>query len=1177
MILVVLQEETEGSLEGGVPQFADSEGEEGAGPVDRFRHGRSLAQIEGTQSVDETRGLLTQLRVELGDPSAQNLRLGGGIGEVEKEIEASTFQGVGEVAGAIRGKDDDGALAGLDRSQLGNRYLELSEDLEKEGFEFLVRLVHLINEEHGRAGGGEGSQQGAFEEKLPGKDVLGDVLPAEICIAIHLNPQQLLLVVPFVEGPRLVEPLVALQADEIGLEPLGQNLADLGLAGAGRALEKQRFFHSQGKEERGLETGRGHVTGVGKELLEFRKGGSHVPGESEGLPLYAAPYRIAGRGSDRDIAEASKGLVAAGTERMEDSRPTLYVIDASSFVYRAFHALPPLTSPAGVPVNAVYGFTVMLVRLLREHQPRLVAAVFDAPGPTFRAALFPEYKAHRPPMPEELSSQWSLVHEITAAFGLRSFVIPGVEADDVIGTLARQAKAEGTETVIVSADKDLLQLVGPGVRVWDSMKDRWFDEAAVEAKFGVRPDQIVDLLSLVGDTSDNIPGVAGVGEKTAQALLRAFGSLEEILAHPEEVARLEGLRGAKRVAEKLRAEVDNARLSHELAQVRTDVPLGLTIDELVPRPDLEAMRTLFTRLGFQKLVRDLPGGEEQASVDFERIDTKARLEAFLVEAEAKGAVAVRTPFGERAEAGSMWSASDRVAWVPADLAGPAEVVSRLMDHGVVLVTHDLKGEIHRWGNPVVDTAECFDVMLASYLSEVSASHRLEDVAADTLGLRLTENSDRPQDLVAVVQAMAALEEPLRQRMEDQSVGPLFRDVEMPLVGVLARMEARGVGLDVPALQRLGNELEGRQTSLEAEIHELAGGPFLIGSPAQLRDVLFGRLGLSTRGVRRGKTGLSTDVDVLTRLAEVHPLPAKILEYRSLAKLRSTYVDALPAAVNPATGRLHTTFNQAVTATGRLSSSAPNLQNIPVRGVEGRRIREAFVAGQGKCLLSADYSQIELRVLAHLSGDERLIHSFLAGEDIHARTAAEVFDVMPELITPVMRRAAKAINFGIVYGMGAASLARDVGVSIAEADRYIAGYFARYPGVRDYLESVRAAARRDGYVCTLLGRRRTIAEIASTDRHLAQAAERTAINTPIQGSAADLLKVAMVRIEARLRALALPAEMLLQVHDELVFEVAREQVEELRQLVKEEMQGALSLRVPLVVDVGVGSNWAEAHG
>ena len=865
--------------------------------------------------------------------------------------------------------------------------------------------------------------------------------------------------------------------------------------------------------------------------------------------------------------------------------PVVYLLDASSYVYRAFFALPPLSGPSGLPTNAVYGVTTMLLKLLREVTPQFLGAVFDAPGPTFRDELFDAYKANRPSMPDDLASQFPLVHEVIAAFAIHSLAIPGVEADDVIGTIAQRLAARGVETVIITGDKDLMQLVGEHVRLWDTMRNVWFDVDAVRRRFGVGPAQVVEVMGLMGDQIDNIPGIKGIGEKTATALVQRFGTIEYLLDHLSELEASRDIRGAKKLAALLHDHAATARLSRELAVVRCDVPLDCDLESLRYKgPNHEALRGIFTRLGFQSLAKGLSATEPPLHVPVRHLDRHADFADVTTAARRHGRIALacagRWMPGRRSMEGLVVATDgQQPVHVPVgpEESLPSPLLELLSDERVEKVSHDLKRDLLLVDAPPNrEPHPAFDVMLASYLLEASATHRLEELASDLLGATLTTFRDGADSLGNGVSLLLELRDRLAGRLRDAQMEPLFHEVEMPLVPVLARMERRGVRLDVPALVRMSAEMDGRLGALAHEIYDLAGGEFNISSPTQLRAVLFERLGLSRRGVRRGKTGLSTDVDVLTRLASEHALPAKILDYRALAKLKSTYVDALPAAVNPVTGRLHTSFNQTVAATGRLSSSDPNLQNIPIRSEEGRRIRAAFIAADGYRLVVADYSQIELRLLAHLSEDPALLAAFHSGDDVHARTAVEIFGVLPALVTADMRRVAKVINFGIIYGMGAQRLARELGIPFAQAEQYISGYFERYAGVRAYLDNVRAEARRRGYVTTLMGRRRSLPDLASRDPGIAQAAERTAANTPIQGSAADLIKLAMVSIDRRLAAEGLEAAMILQVHDELVFEVAAADCERTQALVKDEMEGVLPLKVPLRVDLGTGRTWAEAH-
>lgn len=868
---------------------------------------------------------------------------------------------------------------------------------------------------------------------------------------------------------------------------------------------------------------------------------------------------------------------------MTGTRPRLVLVDGSSYVYRAFHALPPLTGPHGLPTNAVYGFTTMLLKLFAEARPDYVAVVFDAGRKTFRDELFDQYKAHRPEMPNDLVAQLPYIDRVLEALRVPVLRVEGVEADDVIASLLARCAGPGLDCVVVTGDKDLMQLVGPGVRLWDTMRDKWTDVAAVHERFGVPPERIADVLALMGDPIDNVPGVTGIGEKTAVALVQALGDVETVLASPEAVAALP-LRGAKKIAERLQAEADTARLSKALVVIRRDVPITCALEDLTVQPfDQDAARALFTELGFQSLLRQLTDKAPPLAVAAEPAQNAAQITAFFARAQG-GPVALAT-----VPAAGPPATAPATALLLATGEGPplevsleqaplrAAVRAALADASLDVVAHDLKRDLLALeAGGLSLAARGFDVAIAAALVDVTAAPSLERLAADLLGIKAPAYRDGTAGVAAGITLLPALATQLRERLRVDELAPLFDTVEMPLVRVLTRIEQRGMLVDVAALQRLSAEFGTRMDAALRDIHEMAGGEFNVHSPPQLRAVLFERLKLPTRGVKRGKTGLSTDVDVLTRLAREHPLPARILEYRALAKLKSTYVDALPLAVNPVTGRLHTSLNQTGAATGRLSSSEPNLQNIPVRGEEGRRIREAFIAAPGMVLIAADYSQIELRVLAHLSRDPALIDAFVSEQDIHTRTAAEMFNVLPGLVSPDQRRAAKVINFGILYGMGPQRLAGELGIPLAEAQEYIARYFARYAGVRAFMEGVVAEARERGFVTTLLGRRRAVPELRSRERGVAQAAERVAANTPIQGSAADLIKLAMVGVERRLTAEGVRGGMVLQVHDELLLEVADEDRERAAQVVREEMEGVMQLAVPLKVDVGSGRTWAEAH-
>jgi len=858
----------------------------------------------------------------------------------------------------------------------------------------------------------------------------------------------------------------------------------------------------------------------------------------------------------------------------------VHLIDASGYVYRAFHAIPFLSTQAGVPTNAVYGFLTMVLKLLRTEQPTHVAVVFDTPGATFRDELYEAYKANRAAMPDELTPQLPFIRRAVEALRLPVLEMPGVEADDVIGTLAARAVAEDAEVLIVTGDKDFQQLVGPAVTLLDTMRDKRTTLDEVHARYGVEPARWTDIVGLMGDAIDNIPGIKGVGEKTAVALIRHCGSLEALLADPA-LAAASGVRGGKALVEKIAAHVAQARLAKELATIRCDLSLPTAVADLAyGGPDRPALEALCRELEFHSLVRELQASAPapvweaelegrtgaaalaeldaapRAGVVLDAADEpamRARLRALTVAAAADASAEVAYPWPADGPVARLLAAADREKVG----CGLKEAVLVLGRHGVVLA------------------GPLFDLGVASYvLDPARPSHGVDELARHFLG-RAGPPPDAPVRPAWTARTALELRPVLAQALADQGTAALFHDVEMPLVRVLAAMERRGVRVDRGQLEVLATEFRATLAGLERTIYELAGTEFNVNSTPQLRAILFERLKISPRGVRKGKTGFSTDIDTLTRLAEVHPLPAKILEYRTVAKLLSTYVEPLPALVHPETGRIHTSFNQTVAATGRLSSTDPNLQNIPIRTEEGRRIRAAFVPAEGKLLIAADYSQIELRILAHLTGDPTLVAAFAGDEDVHTRTAAEVFGVMPALVSGEMRRRAKVINFGIIYGMGPQRLARELEIPLVEAQRYIASYFARYAGVRAFIDRTLVEARRQGFVSTLLRRRRYLPELTSREQGVRQFAERTAINTPVQGSAADLIKLAMVRLEARLAREGVPEAMLLQVHDELVFEVDERAVPRAIDVIREEMESVMALAVPLRVDIHAARDWAGA--
>lgn len=902
----------------------------------------------------------------------------------------------------------------------------------------------------------------------------------------------------------------------------------------------------------------------------------------------------------------------------------LFLIDGSAFAFRSFFAIRGLTDSQGRPTNAVYGFARLLMKLLREHEPSHIAVVLDAPGKTFREDLYPQYKANRPPTPPELIAQMPRIEELVRAFAVPVLRVPGVEADDVMGTLARRAEETGLEVALVTGDKDMLQLVSDRVRVFDPGKETdgvWLEAGDVVERFGVGPAHVIDSLALMGDSADNVPGVRKVGPVAARKLLTEYGSLEGVYKHLDEI------KGKTR--EYLEADREMAFLSRRLVTIDTGLELGISLDALRRRePDLDVLAETLSRFEFESLLAEvLPEAASDEQTDYRLVLDRATLERAVAEMRAAGVMAVDTettstdPMRARLVGVSMCCASGRAYYVPVGHTSPAaasgeldfegdsasaaaapafsaaEAVDALRplleDPAVAKLGHNIKYDLivlERAGIRIAGIR--LDTMVASYLTDPSRMrHNLDEVCLHYLKRKTIPISDLigkgskqitfdqvPLEAASVYACEDAdmtwrLGEVFTPLLRERGLEELLNRVELPLIPVLARMEQAGVALDVELFGRIGAELQERLRALETEIFEAAGAPFQINSPKQLQEVLFGKLGL--KPLRRTKTGYSTDVEVLEELAIEHPLPGKILEYRTLDKLRGTYVEALPRLVHPETGRLHTSFNQAVAATGRLSSSDPNLQNIPVRTEIGRRLRQGFVAGaRDRRLVSADYSQIELRILAHLSGDAALREAFEKDLDVHRDTAARVFGVAPDAVTPDMRRQAKAVNFGVVYGISAFGLARNLGISRSAAGEFIDHYFQQYPGVRAWIDATLEGARTTGYVTTLLDRRRYIHELNSGDQATRKAAERVAVNTPVQGSAADMIKLAMVRLDAELRGTR--ARLLLQVHDELLVEVPAEDAEALAALTRKIMEEAVPLDVPVRVDTGIGDHWAEIH-
>jgi DNA polymerase-1 len=875
----------------------------------------------------------------------------------------------------------------------------------------------------------------------------------------------------------------------------------------------------------------------------------------------------------------------------------LYLLDISSYIYRAFHAIRGLATSQGFPTNAAFGVTNMLLKVLRERQPQYLALAFDSKAPTFRHREYPEYKAHRPPMPEELTMQLPFIQKIIRGLNLPILEKEGFEADDLISTLVRQAREEGFEVEIVSGDKDLLSLVQKGVAMWDPMKNVRYDQATIEEKYGVSPTELVEVKALAGDASDNIPGVPGIGEKTALKLIARYHTLENLLSHHKDIKE-------KGIRLKLAEHADQARLSRRLVLLEDQVPLQVEVESLRPGPpDREALRQLFLELEFTKFTQEL-GFAAPPTGSFQLIKDRPDLEKLvetLKDARKLGVFFLRGELhpvmAPVAGLALSWG-SGAGAYLPFQGEMAPDLLWRtlepvLQDPGILKVSPDLKAALQvtgRFGQELAGARG--DILLASYLlNPARYEQNLENIALHYLGVNLpgprelagrpTAAMDLPEELAvqyAGQRASATLEiwPKVEAELDQEGLMPLYQDLELPLLAVLARMEALGIGVDRDFLSRFGQELESSMQRLEQEIFADAGEPFLIQSPQQLGRILFEKLKLTPQKKTKGKTAYSTDMEVLQSLSGEAPIAAKVLSYRSLGKLKATYVDALLKLINPETGRIHTTFVQSVAATGRLSSRDPNLQNIPVRGEMGSQIRQAFLADPGQVFLSADYSQMELRLLAHFSEDPVLLQAFQEGRDIHRQTAAAVFNLHPELVSADMRRQAKVINFGIIYGMSAFGLAKQLGVGQRLSREFIQRYFARHPQVKAYLEKTLEEARQRGWVTTLLGRRRQFPQINSSNRLVRQEAERSAINTPLQGSAADVIKKAMLEVETALAQAGLAAQMLLQIHDELLLETPREELAATAKAVRQVMEKVVSLAVPLVVDLKAGHNWGDLY-
>ncbi|SDF78657.1 DNA polymerase I [Sporomusa acidovorans] len=873
------------------------------------------------------------------------------------------------------------------------------------------------------------------------------------------------------------------------------------------------------------------------------------------------------------------------------------IIDGSSLVHRAFHALPMLRTADGLYTNAVYGFTTMLVKLLTEYKPDLVAVAFDKSRITFRTEAYQQYKGNRQATPGELSEQFPLVRELLQAFGITTLEEQGYEADDIIGTLSEKAAKTGYEVFIVTGDRDALQLIGPVTKVLLTRKGisemEVIDVPALKEKYGLTPVQMIDMKGLMGDTSDNIPGVPGIGEKTALKLLAEFGSLENVLENTDKIS-------GKKLQENIRQYTEQAILSKSLATIVRDMNIDFTPEIYGITPEKSKVRELFVKFEFKSLITRVDalfpenGEQETRSENITVIEcfppvipaNRSEVTAIYEEAKRLGKISCyplasgHSPLAELV--GLAITCADKTYFIAADSEGWDGIFDLLTDQHISLATYDAKKLYHICHTRgAVLQARIFDILIAAYLLEpTAATYPLDFLAKKYLGeTRLLPTDDKhmkekPEFACWASKVVGQLQAVIVSELADAGLDKLFEQIELPLVETLAAMEVTGIQVDRKCLKEMAVRIAAKIDQLIHEIYLLAGENFNVNSTKQLGVILFEKLKLPI--IKKTKTGYSTDAEVLEKLAGQHPLIDKLLEYRMLTKLKSTYLDGLEVLIHPQTGRIHTSFNQMVTATGRLSSSEPNLQNIPVRSEMGRKIRELFVPGEGyQYLMSADYSQIELRILAHMAGDASLLEAFRHNQDIHTRTASEVFGVAMSAVTPELRSRAKAVNFGIVYGISDYGLSRDIGVSRKEAAHYIDSYFAKYQGVRRYIDDVVAGAHRDGYVTTLFGRRRQLPDINSSNFNQRSFAERTAMNTPIQGAAADIIKIAMNRVYSELTSKGLKSRLLLQVHDELVLEVTAGELDQVAELVKQAMEQAVELTVPLLAEVKVGHNWAEA--
>ena len=887
---------------------------------------------------------------------------------------------------------------------------------------------------------------------------------------------------------------------------------------------------------------------------------------------------------------------------------TVYLIDGNSYAYRAFYAIKELSTSKGFPTNAIYGFTNMLLKLIREKNPDGVVVSFDSPVPTKRHIIFEAYKAHRPETPRGLIEQMPHLKKLISAFHIKIFEIPGYEADDILGTIAKKLESGGMNVFIVTSDKDMLQIVDRNIKIYDPVKDKVLDEEYIKDKFGVGPDRITEFMALTGDAVDNIPGIKGIGEKTARELLSSVKSLEELLENTSLIKR-EKLR--KLIAE----NIDMVKLSQTLATIDTYVPIDFQLEEIrSTEPDWPLLVSLFREFEFSSLMKVIPTDafrerEYETVLSLERLQeiagiiksVKNKAFSFCIMSVAR--VQSSSPITDKPVGVALAADKDHAFYIPllhSYPGAPAQLkkedmvrmLSPIFEDGTISkMGHNLKFDILSLKKEETSLkGTIFDTMIASYLLNPNRqNHNLEEVTLEYLSRRkktFTEIigkrrsvAEVPIDEVAsyaagIAATILELKEILFNKLKEENLMRVYFDIEMPLIHVLADMEEIGVKIDIERLKHIAKELEEEIEGTQKRIYFLAGEEFNINSSKQLSKVLFQNLGFQP--AKKTKTGFSTELSVLEELAASHELPREVLNYRSLTKLKSTYVDTLPLLVNSNTGRIHTSFNQAATATGRLSSSEPNLQNIPIRGNRGKQIRETIIAEEGNLLLSADYSQVELRILAHLSQDKGLLDAFRNDLDIHTRTASELFGVPINNITSDMRRIAKTVNFGVIYGISPFGLSETLSISREEAKKYIEQYFDRHPGVKSYIEETLKAAKSRGYVETLFGRRRPIPELRNQNSTLRLQGERLAINSPIQGTAADIIKIAMIQICGIFSDRCLKAKMILQVHDELLFELPIGEYDTVRDIVKEKMEKAVELSLPIKVDIGHGKNWAEAH-